>query len=137
MNVLFFLTPKNKVAYISDKATVRQALEKMEHHGYTAIPILDDEGRYRGTITEGDLLWYIKDNYDMSLKDAEEDSIQALTRQNRIAESVNLNSQLEDLIHIVLRQNFVPVTTEDGIFMGIVTRKTVIDYFYKNWKKNA
>ena len=45
MNVLFFLTPKNKISYISDKATVRQAIEKMEHHGYTAMPILDENGK--------------------------------------------------------------------------------------------
>ena len=41
--------------------TLRQALEKMEHHGYTAIPLLSREGKYIGTITEGDLLWFLKD----------------------------------------------------------------------------
>ena len=59
---LFFLTPKEKVAHTDTDDTLRQALEKMEHHGYSAIPLLDLDGKYVGTITEGDMLWYIKDN---------------------------------------------------------------------------
>ena len=41
MNILFFLTPKEKVAHTDTDDTLRQALEKMEHHGYSAIPLLD------------------------------------------------------------------------------------------------
>ena len=40
MNILFFLTPKSEVAYINDDDTLRQALEKMEHHKYAAVPII-------------------------------------------------------------------------------------------------
>ena len=56
MNILFFLTPKEDVAHVDEDDTMRQVLEKMEHHGYTAIPLLSREGKYIGTITEGDLL---------------------------------------------------------------------------------
>lgn len=31
--------------------TLRQALEKMEHHGYAAVPLLSTEGKYLGTLT--------------------------------------------------------------------------------------
>ena len=57
MNILFFLTPKEDVAHVEETDTMRQVLEKMEHHGYTAIPLLGVEGKYIGTITEGDLLF--------------------------------------------------------------------------------
>jgi len=133
VNVLFFLTPKNKVAYISDKATVRQAIEKMEHHGYTAMPILDENGKYVGTVTDGDIMWAIKDEYDMSLKNAENIPILSIARKNNFNRSVTMNTQIEDLVKKVMRQNFVPVTTEDGVLMGIVTRKTVLDYFYQKY----
>lgn len=63
MNVLFFLTPKSKVAYIYDDFTLRQTLEKMEYHRYSAVPLLTREGKYVGTITEGDLLWSIKNKW--------------------------------------------------------------------------
>ena len=38
MNIMFFLTPKSNVAYIYDDYSLRQALEKMEYHRYSAIP---------------------------------------------------------------------------------------------------
>jgi CBS domain-containing protein len=57
MNIIFLLTPKTDVAYVYDKDTLRQVLEKMAHHRYTAIPIINQEGEYVGTLTEGDLLW--------------------------------------------------------------------------------
>ena len=60
MNIMFFLTPKSNVAYIYDDYSLRQALEKMEYHQYSAIPMIDRRGHYVGTLTEGDLLWYIK-----------------------------------------------------------------------------
>ena len=69
MNILFFLTPKENVAHLDDDDTLRQALEKMEHHGYSAIPMLSKDGKYKGTIKEGDILWYIKDNDFPSLKE--------------------------------------------------------------------
>lgn len=38
MNIAFFLIPKKEVAYLPIKCTMRQALEKMEYHKYTASP---------------------------------------------------------------------------------------------------
>ncbi|MBE5692073.1 MAG: CBS domain-containing protein [Sutterella sp.] len=71
MNILFFLTPKNEVAYIHDTDSLRQALEKMESAGYAAIPILNHRGEYRGTLTEGDLLWAMKNMCYMDMRQAE------------------------------------------------------------------
>ena len=55
MNILFFLRPKNEVAYLYDDFSLRQTLEKMEYYKYSAIPIIDKKGCYVGTLTEGDL----------------------------------------------------------------------------------
>lgn len=60
MNIAFFLTPKSELVYININSTMRQALEKLEHHRYTAIPLVNDKGEYAGTLTEGDLLWKLK-----------------------------------------------------------------------------
>lgn len=71
MNILFFLTPKEEVAFIYDDFTLRQVLEKMEYHRYSAIPVIKRSGEYVGTLTEGDLLWGIKNKYSLDLKKAE------------------------------------------------------------------
>ena len=60
MNILFFLTPKSDVAYIFENETLRQTLEKMEHRKFSCIPLLSLDGKYKGSISEGDLLWGMK-----------------------------------------------------------------------------
>ena len=57
MNIAFLLTPKSQVAYIYEDSTFRQALEKLRHHGYSAVPVLTRDGKYAGTLSEGDFLW--------------------------------------------------------------------------------
>lgn len=81
MNLLFFLTPKAEVAYLYDDFTLRQAIEKMEYHRYSSIPILNRKGEYVGTITEGDILWAVKRNYNLNLQDAEDMPIMSIPAQ--------------------------------------------------------
>ena len=72
MNILFFLLPKSQVAYVQDNFTLRQTVEKLRFHHYTAIPLLDREGKYLKTISEGDILWYLKDHDGLNFKTAED-----------------------------------------------------------------
>lgn len=128
MNILFFLTPKSEITYVYDEDTLRQVLEKMERHRYSAVPMIrKSDGRYMGTITEGDLLWYIKDHDMVSIKDAEEVRIKNIKR-NRHNKPVYANSNMEDLIAKVMNQNFVPVIDDEDCFIGIVTRKDVMRF---------
>lgn len=127
MNILFFLTPKETVAYVEEDDTLRQVLEKMEHHGYTAIPLLAKNGRYIGTITEGDLLWFLKDRNFPDLKLLEEMPITSIERR-RDNQAVCVQESMEDLFDKVTNQNFVPVVDDKQVFIGIVTRKDLLLY---------
>lgn len=127
MNILFFLTPKSQVVYINEEDTLRQALEKMERHTYTAVPILNRQGQYVGTLTEGDLLWGIKNKYDLSLKDAERIRVTEIPRHSD-NKPVLSGAKMEDLLDKVMNQNFVPVLDDQKCFIGIITRKDVIRY---------
>ena len=80
-NILFFLTPKAMCAYLYDDYTIRQALEKMESAGYAAIPILNHRGEYRGTLTEGDLLWAMKNMCYMDMRQAEARRVMEIARR--------------------------------------------------------
>ena len=72
MNIAYFLLPKSRIAYLYDDFTFRQGLEKMRNRGYTAIPVITRDGRYVGTVSEGDFLWRLLDTDDPSMKKAEE-----------------------------------------------------------------
>ena len=130
MNILFFLTPKDEVATVEETDTLRQVLEKMEHHGYSAIPFLSREGKYIGTITDGDLLWFLKKNKFPVLKDLEDMPIVTIER-HRDNLAVHIEASMEDLFDKVTNQNFVPVVDDNQVFIGIVTRKDVLVYLQK------
>ena len=115
MNILFFLTPKNDVAFIYSDANLREAIDLMEAHGYSALPILTKQGRYAGTLTEGDLLWYMKSHLNQSLKDMELISVMEVKR----------------------RQDNSPVNDDNKSFIGIITRRDIMKYFSGSYKKTG
>ena len=84
MNLLFFLTPKSEVLYVDSHDTVRQVMERMEYHTYQAIPMIDSYGHYVGTITEGDILWWIKDDLPFDMKKAETEYIGDIRANGKI-----------------------------------------------------
>lgn len=135
MNIMFFLTPKSEVTYIYDHSTVRQAIERLRTRGFSAIPVINREGHYIGTITEGDFLRHILD-VEGSLKSMELEIVNALPRKNTF-EAVTINTDIEDLIKVSMRQNFVPVVDDEQVFIGIVTRKDIINFCYKKLQAAA
>ena len=126
-NILFFLTPKAMCAFIYDDYSVRQALEKMETAGFAALPILNKRGEYRGTLTEGDLLWAIKNMCYMDMRQAEAHRIMEISRRKDNI-PVRVTTSMHDLVERATHQNFVPVVDDKGAFIGIVTRKAIIQY---------
>lgn len=134
MNILFFLTPKSEVAYIHDDESLRQVLEKMEYHKYSAVSIISRQGTYVGTITEGDLLWYIKNQLDLNLQEARRILITNVPRRSDNT-PVSIDSNMEDLLDKAMKQNFVPVLDDKRSFIGIVTRKDIMKYFADKMKK--
>ncbi len=131
LNILFYLTPKANCELLYDDESVREALERMELSGFMALPIVNQaDGRYRGTLTEGDLLWGMKNVCGMDLKEAELHNIMEIThsRDNR---PVTVTTDVRDLLQMVLVQNFVPVVDDRGTFIGIVTRRTVLREYLK------
>lgn len=132
MNILFFLTPKAMCSFLHADDTIRQALERMENSGYEALPVLDDDGRYRGTLTSGDLLWGIKHICGMSMEQAEEHKISELPKK-RIYKEVSITMDMRDLVRTATLQNFVPVVDDKQAFIGIVTRQAIIQYCLDNY----
>ncbi|MEE6451638.1 CBS domain-containing protein [Gottfriedia acidiceleris] len=136
MNIAFFFTPKNELVYLNINSTMRQALEKMEHHRYTAIPLVDDYGKYVGTLTEGDLLWKLKNTENLSFSNTQEIDLKEISLHN-FYEPVSINAQIEDLFTRAINQNFIPVIDDKDVFIGMVKRKEIIEYCSKKLLNEA
>ncbi|MDT8860668.1 CBS domain-containing protein [Alkalihalobacillus sp. MEB130] len=128
MNISFFLVPKAEVAYLDLDSTMRQALEKMEFHKYSAVPIIDHHGKYVGTLTEGDLLWRVKNTEAFTLELAEQIQLKDITRKMK-NKPVRIDSKMKDLLTLAISQNFIPVVDDHGIFIGIIRRREIIEYY--------
>lgn len=126
-NILFFLTPKAMCAYLYDDYTVRQALEKMETAGYTALPILNRRGEYRGTLSEGDVLWAMKNLCNMDMRTAEAHRIMEISRRKDNV-PVRVTMSMYELVERAVTQNFVPVVDDKDTFIGLITRKAIVSY---------
>lgn len=128
MNIAFFLIPKSEVAFLRADMSMRQALEKMEYHRYTALPIIDAQGKYVGTLTEGDLLWKMKNTPDLAFETTSHVRLKEIQRRMKNI-SVRINAQIEDLLSLAIMQNFVPVVDDQDIFIGIIRRREIIEYY--------
>lgn len=131
MNIAFFLKPKITVAFLYDDFTLRQALEKMHYYGYSAIPVIDREGRYKGTVSEGDFLWYMlscfTDGENVDLRYIEETPLKKILHADAY-KPVKIAANMDEMYNVAMNQNFVPVVDDIGSFIGIVTRRDIIKY---------
>ncbi|MBR4430596.1 MAG: CBS domain-containing protein [Clostridiales bacterium] len=136
MNIAFFTRPKQEITYLYTDFTVRQALEKMHRSRYTAVPVLDREGHYVGTVSEGDLLWFIVkgeggEPHTMAIESLEDFKLSDVPLNKFKNQPISINSAIEDLIIRSMETNFVPIVDDRGIFIGIVTRRSIIKHYYE------
>ena len=114
---------------------MRQVIEKMEHHGYNAIPLIDRNGKYAGTLTDGDLLWKLKNTPNLNFKNTENVKVNEIFKKTK-DKSVSINANVEDIIKLATSQNFVPVVDDEGVFIGIIKRGDIINYCYNLIRKD-
>lgn len=143
MNIAMFLKPKVEVEYLYDDFTVRQALEKMCRHGYTAIPVITREGGYYSTIKEGDLLWYIVngENTESLTEKTDIRSLENVYIRDIVSAGrnppVKITERVEELFERALNQNFVPVVDDMDSFIGIITRRDIMTVLFEKYADKA
>ncbi|MBO7614336.1 MAG: CBS domain-containing protein [Bacilli bacterium] len=130
LNVFELLTPKSSVSFILDNFTVRQAVEKMLFHKFTVIPILNNEGEYVGTISEGDLLRFIVAQDGIDKEECESILIKDIDKY-RSYKSVKVDASFDEIYEASLIQNFIPIVDDRNVFIGIIRRKEVVSYIKK------
>lgn len=64
------------------------------------------------------------------MSEAENVRISGIGRKRKTA-AVSADARMEDLMEKAMNQNFVPVVDDKNIFIGIVKRKDIIGYFYR------
>ena len=134
MNIFPYLTPKNNTYYIVDNISVRQAIEKFDFYKFSVVPVIDENGKYINSISEGDLLCFIKNNNPISLKDLEKIPLFEVPRY-RTYECLSISSTFDEILNLSLNQNFIPIIDDRGMFIGIIIRKDIIKHLLELTKE--
>ena len=130
MNILALLTPKIQTLYLNSNCSLRQAIEKFDYHKFSVVPIIDDHGKFITTLSEGDLLRYMKKCGDFSLD--ESNKIQLLDiERHRPYKALDISTDYETIVELSLSQNFVPIVDDRGVYIGIIRRRHVIESLRK------
>ncbi len=129
-NIISLLTPKSSTFYMEFDSTVRQALEKFDAHKFSVYPLVDELGKYQGSVSEGDLLRFIKNQNNFNLKLAENFKVKDVDKY-RPYRSVTIEATMEEVLNLSLEQNFIPVVDDNNTFIGIIKRREVITYLMK------
>lgn len=131
LNAAYFLHPKSQVTYLYEDFSFRQGLEKMLYHQRRALPVLTRDGRYAGTVSEGDFLWTLLDKNalrSVPVRNLEKLRLRDILRRDACP-PVRISVSMEELLEAVENQNFVPVEDDAGMFIGIITRRDIIRSF--------
>lgn len=127
MNIAFFLTPKQEVVTLEETFTIGQTMDVMTKYRYTSVPVLDEDGYFVDALSEGDILWYLKDKSGSNLLDIEHKKIGRIKRHYTV-EAVSISASIDSLIELAAIQAFVPVVDDQNVFIGIIKRSDIINY---------
>ena len=127
MNIAKIMIPKALTVFLNEKQTVRQGWEIMTRNGYTAIPVLDAEQHYIGSVSEGDLVRHILDTGSLEKTHMENHRVRELVRRD-FCPPISIDAEETEVVHAALNQNFVPIVDSRNTLCGILTRRGVIAY---------
>ena len=135
-SLISLITPKKQTAFMSSDSTVRQALERFDVHKFTIVPLVDSDGHYCGTLSEGDLLRFMKNEVDFDIKKAEHVKVCDI-EHHRSYQALGVEALLAEVFALSLEQNFIPLVDDNNIYIGIIKRREIIKYLSKNVDKLA
>jgi predicted transcriptional regulator len=134
LNIFSILTPKSQTEFIEYDSTIRQALETFDFHKFSVVPLIDDSGKYVSTLSEGDILRYIKNEANFNIEIAENVKINTIEKY-RSYKAITIDSSLDEVLQLSMSQNFIPIVDDRGMYIGIIKRKDIIN-LYINEKYN-
>ena len=132
MNITSFLKSFYNVTLVYDNQSLDEALATMTKHRYTSIPVISKEQKYVGTLTEGDILQFLLKNKDCFSQENLNKYVVSDVKRHRDYEPIRVDALMPTLLSKASNENFVPIVDENDIFIGIVTRKTLLDYFFEH-----
>ncbi len=118
-----FLTPAENLAVLIDSHNADHAILLLSQMTYTRVPVMTDEKEFVGTIGLRDILAYQMEQ-GLSQESMADTDIVHMTKKDVAV--VEPDYSLTDVLHKLVDESFLPVVDAEGIFQGIITRKSIL-----------
>ena len=113
-----FLTPARNLAVLIDTHNVDHAILVLSQISYVT-----DQMKYVGTISLTDILSYqMKHDYSDEVFSSMDIVHMTKTDGGRLGKDYTVT----EVLHKLVEESFLPVVSEDGVFEGIITRKSIL-----------
>ncbi|TJY41127.1 CBS domain-containing protein [Cohnella pontilimi] len=140
-----------EVVKVHPETTLRQLLVKLVEHKIGGVPVVDENNRLAGMVSDGDVLRFVKpisakhnDFFlyyleweihmeEKILSDLEKPVKDCMKRKNLI--TLSQDDDLEEAVTVLSRHHFkkVPVLDNEQKVVGVISRGDVIRLIVKNW----
>ncbi|MBA4544461.1 MULTISPECIES: CBS domain-containing protein [Thermoactinomyces] len=133
-----FIIPKEKVVVVDPDWSLERALLVLTRKATNSVPVINQKGQIDGIISKTDILDFLlkmekKDTIDFSrlgkhkVKDA----------MDKNHSGILANSIFSFAFEVLVNRSYIPIIDLKGQFVGILTRKVmmeqVIEYFKKEY----
>lgn len=121
------MIPASDVAIVREDDSLVHAILVLSSSGYQTIPVLDDENRVRGLISISNI---VTSTEDLSIFDEDKlAQIKVNKVMNQVVPILFDNYNLEDVLRLIINNNFICITHKNGYFLGIIPRKIILERF--------
>ena len=118
-----FLTSAEKLAALIDSHNADHAILVLSQITYSRIPVVTYDRRFVGTIGLRDILAY---QMEQGLTDEQMASTDIVHMTKKDVAVVAPDYNITEVLHKLVDEPFLPVVDDEGMFQGIITRKSIL-----------
>lgn len=123
-NMLDFMIPADNVANVIDQHTLSTGLLILTQSNYTMIPVLSAESKLMGVISMSMIIKAVMTVDAIEMERLDELKVRDVMLCQPVRVQANCN--LAEVLNYLIDQNFLCVVDGDNRFLGIITRKNVM-----------
>lgn len=119
-----FMIPGDMVASVSADNSLRHAFLLLTKVRYAKIPVLDNDDHFLGLLSLAMITEPMLGLDDVSLAPLDQLCVKDVMQTDVV--TVADPYDVENILHLLIDNPFLPVVQDDGVFTGIVTRREVM-----------
>lgn len=134
LSVKELMIPSERVAHVQVGNSLEHALLVLTKSGYTAIPVLDSQYRLLGLISTPIIMDSILGLERIEFEQLDTKKVESA--MNTEIPRINVQSNLQSSLNLLVDYPFLCIEDQSGIFEGILTRRSLLQRLANEVKRD-